>query len=76
MATLETTVSSPRGQIFSFAGRKPKAVAIEDVRKHLQRVIIDAEEHLRELDNWTVESHRGSVRALSYEECLEKGLRP
>lgn len=76
MAALETTVRSPYGEVYAIPGRKPREELLEEARKHLQREIIRLEEHLREVDNWSVETHRGSTRAMSYEECVDKGVRP
>lgn len=71
MAALETTVSSPLGEITSVQGRVPAKVLIETTRVNLERQILRLQDHLAEIDNWTVHSHRGSLPVKTYEE-MEK----
>lgn len=71
MAALETTVYSPYGEIKSFAGRAPAPEVIEKTRVSLERQILRLREHLQEIDNWTVQAHRGSQLVKTFEE-MEK----
>lgn len=72
MAALETTVSSPLGEITSVQGRVPAKVLVENTRVSLERQILRLQEHLQEIDNWTVHSHRGSLRVKTFEEMEER----
>lgn len=68
MAALETTVSSPHGGIITLPGRVPRGEAIDIARREVQRVIMAAQDHEREFENWDVKTHRGTTPALSHED--------
>lgn len=68
MAKLETTVYSAYGDVKSFDGRQPAPVVKEKARQQLEREIIRLKEHLSEVDNWMVRTHRGESPVRSYEQ--------
>lgn len=72
MADVTTTVHSPHGPILAMHGRVPKDQAIDEVRISLQKQIMAAQDHLREIDNWFTSAERGFKPVKTYEE-LNRG---
>lgn len=68
MADLTTTVHSPHGPILAIHGRVPKGQAVDEVRRSLERDILRAQDHLREIDNWFTTSERGYKPVKTHEE--------
>lgn len=71
MAEILTTTRTPSGKpLFGVWGRVKRETAIARTREFLEAQRADAEAALAEIDEWTVESHRGRERVRSYEEMF------
>lgn len=68
MAKIETTVSSPTGDITSFDGRVSAPVARVAAKSQVEREIERLQAHLDEVNSWEVRTHRGTLPVRSYEE--------
>jgi len=72
MAALKTVVTSVHGDVVTLEGRIPTHEALTEATRLLRARIALDQQHLEEMNNWSVETARGSRKALTAEEMRKR----